>query len=105
MVRSMSGLPGPFGCCHMKLFAALGPGDIVAAHRAQMRGEAFLSETSIIFSGQLFEYCRERGIETLALSRHPRTDCLCDGPLRLENRARWFAYAGGVSYHIGNIAY
>jgi glycogen synthase len=101
----MSGLPGPFGCCHMKLFAALGPGDIVAAHRAQMRGEAFLSETSIIFSGQLFEYCRERGIETLALSRHPRTDCLCDGPLRLENRARWFACAGGVSYHFGNIAY
>jgi hypothetical protein len=89
----------------MKLFAALGPGDIVAAHRAQMRGEAVLSETSIIFSGQLFEYCRERGIETLALSRHPRTDCLSDGTLRLENRPRWFEYAGGVSYHLGNIAY
>jgi glycosyltransferase involved in cell wall biosynthesis len=89
----------------MKLFAALGPGDIVAAHRAQMRGETVLSETSIIFSGQLFEYCRERGIETLAMSRHLRTDCLRDGPLRLENRPRWFEYAGGVSHHLGNIAY
>jgi glycogen synthase len=105
VVRSTSGLPGPFGCRHMKLFAALGPGDIVAAHRAQMRGEAVLSETSIIFSGQLFEYCRERGIETLALSRHPRTDCLSDGPLRLENRRRWFERTGGVSYHLGNVAY
>src|SRR5262249_5574300 len=59
----------------------------------------------IIFSGQLFEYCRERGIEMLALSRHRRTDCLSDGPLRLENRPRWFEHAGGVSYHLGNIAY
>jgi glycosyltransferase involved in cell wall biosynthesis len=99
------GLPEPFARRDMKLFVALGPGDIVAAHRAQMRGEPVLSETSIIFSGQLFEYCRERGIETLALSRHLRTDRLSDGPLRLENRPRLFERAGGILYHLGNIAY
>jgi glycogen synthase len=89
----------------MKLFAALGPGDIVGAHRAQMRGEPVLSETSIIFSGQLFEYCRERGIETLALSRHLRTDRLSDGLLRLENRPRWFERASGILYHFRGISY
>jgi len=88
----------------MRLFAALGPGDIVAAHRAQMRGEPILSETSIIFSGQLFAYCRERGIETLALSRNPRSDDLRDGALRIENRPRRFD-GRGIRYHVASVRY
>ena len=63
----------------MKLFSALGPGDIVAAHRAQMSGKTVVSETSIIFSGQLVEYCRESNIEMLAISSNPRVDKLSDG--------------------------
>jgi len=89
----------------MKLFAALGPGDIVAAHRSQMKKEPILSETSIIYSGQLLEYCRERGIETLALSYNSRVDSLSDDRLRVENQPRRFMGRGGVWHHLSSLAY
>src|SRR5262245_60436541 len=89
----------------MKLFAELGPGDIVAAHRIQMSGEPFLSITSIIYSGQLVEYSREQGIEMLALSHNSRTDDVCDGPIRLENRPRPFEGPGVLRNHLSRIAY
>jgi glycosyltransferase involved in cell wall biosynthesis len=93
------------GAGPVKLFAALGPGDIVNAHRAQNTGQAIESETSIIFSGQLLEYCRMRSIETLGLSQHPRVDQLQDGLLFLENRPRWFEGDSGIRYHISRVAY
>ena len=89
----------------MKLFSALGPGDIVAAHRAQICGKAIISETSIVFSGQLLEYCRERNIETLAISSNPRVDSLRDGIIRLENRPRRWGAAGGIRFHFSRISY
>lgn len=89
----------------MKLFAALGPGDIVGAHRSQMRKEPVLSETSITFSGQLLEYCRERNIEILALSHNRRIDSLSEGPLDVENRPRRFMGRGGIWYHLSSVAY
>jgi glycosyltransferase involved in cell wall biosynthesis len=89
----------------MKLFVALGPGDIVAAHRAHMKGEPHQSETSIIFSGQVFEYCRERNIEMLAISYNARTDNMRDQHLQIENRPRIFEKSRGVLYHVSRIAY
>src|SRR5437016_281672 len=89
----------------MKLFNALGPGDIVAAHRAQMRGTTVSSETSIIFSGQLVEYCRERNIETLAISSNTRVDGLVDGIIHLENRPHRWRGAGGIKFHFSKIFY
>src|SRR5262245_42645439 len=89
----------------MKLFAALGSGDIVAAHRAQISETPIPSETSITFSGQLLEYCRERGIQVLALSHNARADNLRDGQLRVENCPRWSTGKRGFRYHISNILY
>lgn len=89
----------------MKLFTALGPGDIVAAHRAQMSGQPFSRETSIVFSGQVLEYCREKRIEVLALSCNSRADSMSDGELRIENKPRWCEKCGGVRYHLSRIAY
>jgi glycosyltransferase involved in cell wall biosynthesis len=89
----------------MKIFVALGPGDIVAAHRAQIKGGPIASETSIIFSGQLLEFCRERGIETLALSHNRRVDSLRDGLLQIENRPRLLDGRGSVRYHLSMITY
>jgi glycosyltransferase involved in cell wall biosynthesis len=88
----------------MKLFVALGPGDIVSAHRAMMVGERS-SETSIIASGQLLEYCRAQSIETLALSHHRRKDSLHDELLRLENRPRVWEGTSGGRYHLSRIFY
>ena len=89
----------------LKLFAALGPGDIVGAHRAQMSGKPIISETSIIYSGQLLNYCRERNIETLAISYNSRFDSLRDGIFCIENRPRRWERAGGIKFHLSNISY
>jgi glycosyltransferase involved in cell wall biosynthesis len=89
----------------LKLFAALGPGDIVGAHRAQMSGKPIISETSIIYSGQLLNYCREQNIETLAISYNSRFDSLRDGIFCIENRPRRWARAGGIKFHLSNISY
>ncbi|EAQ34239.1 Glycosyltransferase-like [Nitrobacter sp. Nb-311A] len=70
----------------MKLFAALGPGDIVAAHRQQIAGRVIESETAITYSGPLLEYCRVRNIDTLAVSQNLRSDEFSDGVLTVENR-------------------
>src|SRR5713101_3980219 len=89
----------------MKVFAALGPGDIVAAHRAPLGGRPSLSETSIVYSGQMVEFCREKGLALLAISSNERIDAARDGDLRLENRPRKFTGRRGVFYHYSRISY
>jgi glycogen synthase len=89
----------------MKLFTVLGPGDIVSAHRLQMCGEKVDNHTSIIFSGQLLEYCRLRGIKTLALSYNGRTDSLCDRDLHIENRPRSLEGGGKIRFHLARLTY
>src|SRR5262245_35523771 len=88
----------------MKVFAELGPGDIVAAHRSQMRGEGIVSMTGISYSGQVVEYCREQRIELLALTHNGRIDSVCDGLIRLENQPLEFR-GGGLRYHLSMIVH
>lgn len=88
----------------MRLFLALGPGDIVGARRAKIAGGA-INETSIAFSEQLFAYCRVRNFETLAISSHARVDQLKDGVIALENRSKPMQGKGGVRFHLSQIFY
>lgn len=89
----------------MKLFAALGPGDIVGAHRRRLAGEHVKSETSEPFSDQLLDWCKLRGIEVLATAHHPRSDSLTYPGVTLEQRAKPFAGAGGLRFHVGAVVY
>jgi glycogen synthase len=88
----------------VRLFAALGPGDIVGARRSQLAGNA-INETSIAFSEQLFAYCRLRGIETLAISSNGRIDQLNEGAITSENRAKPLQHQGGIRFHVSLILY
>lgn len=88
---------------NMKLFAALGPGDIVGAQ--QNKKSIVSSEPSILYSGQFVEYCRSREIRLLAISQNSRRDSLIDGLLQIENRPRIFENRGGVRHHISLVAY
>ncbi len=88
----------------IRLFAALGPGDIVGAHRLQLAGKE-INVTSIAFSEQLFAYCHLRQIETLAISSNERIDQLSDGCITMENRARPLRHRGGVQFHLSLILY
>src|SRR3977135_959039 len=69
----------------MRLFAALGPGNIVAAQRKQLADPGVKSATSIIYSGQLYEYCRARGITALVASHNGAVDELEAPPVRFVN--------------------
>jgi glycogen synthase len=83
----------------MRLFAALGPGDIVGAHRARLSGED-IKETSLAYSEQLLDYCKAAQIPTYAVSQHPRADSLQDGLLQIENRPKPSWGRGGLGYHL-----
>ena len=88
----------------IRLFAALGPGDIVGAHRLQLAGKE-INVTSIAFSEQLFAYCHLRRIETLAISSNDRADQLSDGCIAMENRAKPLRNHGGIRFHLSLILY
>jgi glycogen(starch) synthase len=88
-----------------KLFAALGPGDMVAAHRQRLAGGRIKTETSVPFSDQLVDWCKARRITLLGVGYNPRADEIdCPG-VRLEQRAKPFSHAAGLRYHIGNVLY
>lgn len=89
----------------MKLFAALGPGDIVGAHRRRLAGEDVKSETSLPFSDQLVDWCKLRGIDILAIGYHSRRDSISYPGVRLDQGAKPFAGAGGLRFHLGSILY
>lgn len=89
----------------MRLFATLGPGDIVDAHRRHIAGESIVSETSITFSEQLFEYCRIAGIDLLAVSYHPRVDRIEDGRLHARNAPKRPGGRRGISFHVSELLY
>lgn len=88
----------------LRLFTALGPGDIVGARRKQLAGTA-INETSIAFSEQLFAYCRERKITTLAISANGRLDRLDDANIVIENRPKPLANRGGIQFHLSLVLY
>ena len=96
--------PGARTGTGLKLFVALGPGDIVGARRSQMAGKP-ITETSIAFSEQLFAYCRLRNIQTLAISSSERPDKLEDGLFSIENRAKPLAGRAGARFHLSLILY
>jgi glycosyltransferase involved in cell wall biosynthesis len=88
----------------LRLFTALGPGDIVGARKKQLAGTA-INETSIAFSEQLFAYCRERKITTLAISANGRIDRLDDENIAMENRPKPLRNRGGIQFHLSLVFY
>lgn len=88
----------------MRLFTALGPGDLVRARQMQLAGNA-INETSIAFSAQLLAYCRIRNITTLAISSNSRTDEFDEGLIRVENRGKLLKGRGGAAFHLSWILY
>lgn len=88
----------------LRLFVALGPGDIVNARKKQLAGST-INETSIAFSEQLLAYCRCNKIKTLALSSNERVDLLDEELTIIENRPKPLRGHGGFHFHISQILY
>jgi glycosyltransferase involved in cell wall biosynthesis len=88
----------------MRIFAALGGGDIVAAQRKELSGDSTIGETSLTFSGQLYSYCAEQGFHALFTSYCRRADSLDTPLIRLVNVPRAES-EGGLRFHAGRVAY
>lgn len=90
----------------VRIFAALGPGDIVGAHRESvLRGAA--PTTSLAFSEQIFNYCKATANPILAISSHPRADNIQDGPIHAENQRKSNRQSphSGLRFHLLQLRY
>ena len=90
----------------MRVLSAIGPGDVVAAYRDWQGNVRTLSETSITFSSQEFEFFKRHGIAFWAISSAPNAALLIDGENRIENRPRATTRpVSGLAFHTVQLLY
>ncbi|MBC7601785.1 MAG: glycosyltransferase family 4 protein [Ramlibacter sp.] len=90
----------------MRILSAVGPGDVIMAHRDWKNAVRTPSETSITFSSQEFDFFSKHGVAFWAISCFPRAECINDGDSRVENRPRATTVAlGGLNYHWVQLRY
>jgi glycogen(starch) synthase len=73
---------------HRDVLYCEGPGDIVAAYASWKRGIDHLSETSLTYSGQFFEYCRLEKLTFHAVSYCDRAETVVDETCTVSNLPR-----------------
>lgn len=83
----------------LRVFYALGPGNVVESYRNWKEGKDVSTETSITFSSQFFDYCKEMDAEVYAISSNSNKEQLQDGNFLLENRPKENPHAKGISWH------
>ncbi len=89
-----------------RILFAVGPGDVIQAYRDWRSGQATISETSLTFSGQAFDFCRANHLEMWAVSAHSRRELIEDGQFRIENRPkRPSGEVRGLRYHLRQLRY
>lgn len=89
-----------------RILYACGPGDVIQGYRDWKTGQATISETSLTFSGQTFDFCRANQLELWAISSHPRSELIDDGQFRIENRPmRPSGKVRGWQYHVRQLRY
>ncbi|TPQ30231.1 hypothetical protein C2U70_27205 [Bradyrhizobium guangdongense] len=88
-----------------RVFATLGPGDVVATRRAAGVKLGAEGLTSIPYSEQFVAYCRERKIQALGISANVRRDILADQIVTLENCPKLLEGTSGVAFHVSQLIY
>ena len=90
----------------MRVLSAIGPGDVVAAFRDWQGSVRTVSETSITFSSQEFEFFKRHGIAFWAVSSAPNAMLVVDGENRIENRPRVTTQpVAGLAFHALQLLY
>ena len=88
----------------VKIFVALGPGDIVGVARSRTANLP-IPGTSISYSEQIFSYCKAVNIKTLGISSHSRPDRFRDGIISIENKPKLFQDRGPILFHLSAVYY
>ena len=85
----------------LRILTAIGPGDVVSAYRDWQKKLRTISETSITFSSQEFEFFADRGIAFWAIASHPDREIIVDGASKIENRPRFTTQPiAGIKFHL-----
>jgi glycogen synthase len=94
------------GSAALRVFSAVGPGDIVNAYRDWAARVRTVSETSLTFSGQLLDYLSDNGISHWLVSSHTDQRILRVGDSVIENRPKKMtAGSSGWRYHWAQVRY
>lgn len=81
-----------------------GSGDIVEAMTRWYHNEDVISETSLTFSGQVFDFCKKNNLNTLGVSSFPqKKQVMFEGFSAFSQRK--FTLSGAIGYHLSQILY
>ncbi len=89
----------------LKLFFALGPGDVVGDIRRIRDRNDDSGETSITFSEQVYDYVKAKDYRALAVSHHSRRDAIDVGSFSAMNLPKRFVGRSGLMFQISQIVY
>ena len=90
----------------IRILAAVGPGDAVNSFRDWHSGVRTLSETSITYTSQAYEFFATHGIAFWVISSNPRRERIEAGANCIENRPRvGGGRLSGFAYHMAHLLY
>lgn len=89
----------------MRVFFAMGPGDVVSDHNKNAHGTSGRGETSITFSGQAIRLLQARGDDALIVSSHPRRDSFVERRVKTRNVPKRLAGRSGPAFHLSQWLY
>lgn len=90
----------------IRVLSAIGPGDVIKAYTDWKDSVRTMSETSITFSSQEFEFFAKHDVAFWVISSHPRSEFLQEGPNRIENRPRVTTKpVSGLLFHVVQVLY
>lgn len=79
-----------------------GPGDIVESLKSWHSGDDLVSETSMTFSGQIFEFCRKNGLSAVAISTYGEEKYVQCGDIEAVSAPKP-AFKGSIGYFLSQI--
>ncbi len=90
----------------LRLFYAAGPGDVLGTFTHWSLGRDDPSQVSMTYSGMFFDVVQRLDAEALAVAWQPgRRDRDTRGRITVINRPVRWADAGGIRWHLGQIAF
>jgi GT2 family glycosyltransferase/glycosyltransferase involved in cell wall biosynthesis len=81
-----------------------GPGDVVESFRRWNSQEDVLTETSLTYSGQFFDFCKANNLKTYAISYHKEAKQEITPQFHVENLPKLILGRGAL-YHLSQILY
>ena len=79
-----------------------GTGDIVEALTRWHNNEDLLTETSLTFSGQVFDFCKKNNLNTLAISNFNAYKSISFDGFSAYSKPK-LSFAGAIGYHLAQI--